>query len=549
MPNVKVKQIVVYFLNNFQQLNIYIKVFVILSLVFGTLIRIFNLFNLGFIFDMVTTQYAWGKAGWEMGYFGFWKDYNGFFDYWPVTLLIEIIIYGLSLPFGGTAQNFVTIAKLFNWSVEIIFCMVLFYISIDRDKTSFSKEEEKQAPLDKCDRAYINACLAYILPSLWFVSGVWGQNDTLVAFLTFSVICLLYKNRDSIHVADRLPVFYKDSMFWTGVFLAFTFWIKQQAILILPVLIVYHLYQKSWKNILNFIIWLTPFIVSFIYGAILYANGKWELTAIIGGCILLAGTLVMFIFINKNDNWVNVRRQAFGFLTTTSIILIPLLFLNYQRVGSTTFSVFGRTDNVANGGATFWGLIDVNGFGSDYLLKIFSGGISVNLAGYLIYLMLMTTLLWKLFDLDIKKVRTMNLQNIFSKQITLRQFILLMFLNTTSYFLFFTKMHSRYLHFGIIFGLLSLAFLTSSKQWKSWLILTTVFSFGYFLNQIAMYSIAIFGLSSDQPRWVYDLLAMFGFSPWKLSSLITLISLFYFYQILLVIVKENSSKLKILDNI
>jgi len=274
-------------------------------------------------------------------------------------------------------------------------------------------------------------------------------------------------------------------------------------------------------------------VITFLVGFRFYENGQWILTASLGAVIIVGSCLLQFVFINKLDNWRDFRHQMAGFILPALVITIPLLFVNYERTGSTTFAVLGRTDLVANGGATFWTALNTASVGSHALLNFGIFELSVSLAGYFVYIFLMGLLVWRIFDLNFKKVKTMNLSIIFSKSLSLMDFSVLMFVNTSAYFLFFTKMYSRYLHFGIIFSLIVLGFLNRTRFWKNWFWALLILHLGYFLNQVAMYSVPVFDMKSEDPAWVYDFLKGLNFAPWSGSAVISLVGFVLLYSLCL----------------
>ncbi|NJK70903.1 MAG: hypothetical protein HC932_01400 [Thermales bacterium] len=70
----------------------------ILTVIFfglGLIFRIIHINQLGHYFDIITTQAEWGKNAYQMGILNFWKNYSGYFDYMPLSVVFESWIYSL----------------------------------------------------------------------------------------------------------------------------------------------------------------------------------------------------------------------------------------------------------------------------------------------------------------------------------------------------------------------------------------------------------------------------------------------------------------------
>jgi hypothetical protein len=508
------------------------KLVLILSIVVGTGFRYYNLFNLGYHFDTVDTQYNWGKAGFEMGIFGFWKNYVGFFDYSLFSLIFETIIYWISKLFGGTDYAFVAVLKSFNWLVEILFSWYVYHIV---DKYSGEKN-----PSTKKIKAYMLAALSYLTPALWFVTGVWGQNDTLIAFLSAISLEIVYLPQFKLNLTSRFSnttwlkntfQLLDDNFFWSGVVLAISFWIKQQAVLVVPILALYHLRGKTWNDLKNFLVWVLPFLGFISVGYNLYNNGQWFDTFFLGSFLLIVFSIAMLAFLNKKDAWKDVRIQSFGFLLVSVIIIIPCAIFNYTRLGSTLFAVVGRQDIISNGGATMWRLLNMDGDATRYMIYFGTHGfLTVSMLGLSIYLIVMATLYYAFLQIDFNGLKSLNLAKIVNRSLDFKNALILTAISSSAYFIFFTKMHSRYLHFGIVFGILSLAVINLGKDFYKWLALTLIVQIAYTLNQMSVYGDQI----GDPNNAVKIILAGVNSDYWnllKLCALVFLLCFLGFYSI------------------
>ncbi len=202
-------------------------------IILGSFFRIYHLFFTGYFFDIIETQYVWGKAASELGILNFWKNYDGFFDYMPLSVVLEYLIYNLSRIFGDTQFYFNFLLKTLNLVTDIFISGIIFYLPKLIKVKTITKE----------NRLLVSS-IFYLVPSVWFVSNVWGQNDSLVVLLgLISMILLFVKN----------PTKERDfNAFLSGGILSISFWVKQQAILFVPVIYLYLLLNKEYKKLLNF---------------------------------------------------------------------------------------------------------------------------------------------------------------------------------------------------------------------------------------------------------------------------------------------------------
>jgi hypothetical protein len=593
---------------DFNQLNLRVKFFVIFSLFLGSLLRFFGFFNLGYYFDMIETQYTWGKYAHQMGGFWiFWRDYpmSKHFDYPIISLIYENFLYITSLPFGGSEQTFIVFLKSFNWIFDLVLLVFLYQIWKFR-----SKKSQNLTIQNNSNWFFTFIGLVYILPSTWFISAVWGQNDTLIVlFSLFSIWILFDSNLDSkyqnflkstnlnVNKKNKADFFnfqnfkfflksiFLDKNFLAGSFFAISFLIKPQPILVLPIILLYFFGQKTFKEIFKLGLWISPFLTFFWYGSTFYSQNQifydnssfqfkflkgilwktssnfyqisnWQIAANIGFWLL---TLILFslflaeinsFFNSKNlyknselslkltSTWQKLRRFGLGFFLIFDILNLPLLILNYQRFARVLFAPFIREDKISFGAANLWNLLDKKNESSEVLLSFYQINITVSLAGYLIFAILNIWILAKITDLNWQKIRTLKFEKVFGKELKLVDLVYFMMIFTSSYFLFLTKMHSRYLHFGIILSFISYIFLPINfMHKKAWLITTIFFSFGYFLNQLV-----VFSTNNSEPIWTRDFGKIFNLDLMNLSSIISLICFSFFYYFINSLYDQSSQK-------
>lgn len=600
-------------LNQFKTLNIFLKIFVVLSIFFGSLFRYQNLFNLGYYFDMVETQYTWGKLAFEQGIFEFWKSYPmaKHYDYPPISLVYEYFVYGFTKLTGqNSIQSFVAILKFVNWFFDLIQTIAIGYfghflsnrfpIKPGMTDTAVVQPTDNNSNLHPVSMGWFLAGLFYLSPTSWFVSGVWGQNDTLMVLIT--LVCLLmlvvrffnYHNtmgastKETVTLApagilNRSPIklgittaeLLTSQYFLAGILLAIGFWIKQQPILLLPILGLIFIHGKSNKDILKAIFWTAPFILaSTVLGLFYNSQGRKFsnpfnfITKFFGfnyptisnwGIIANFGTIIIFIIplgilaylqikeskkvIKQPLPWKQLRQFLLGFWLISTLIAIPFVIANYQRFARVTFATAIRGDSIANGATTFWGLFKNLKTSNDIVIGGNGFGLELKHAALLIYLTFVGFLLWKYLNLNLKKLQTWDLKVIFAHKLDLFQLLAIMWVHTTVYFLFFPNMHSRYLHFGVIYSLFVTFFLPLRKTavallWVSGLILLNIF---YSLNQML-----VFGSNNTDPSWVKQTIDWFSIGgrnidAWWLSSLCLTISFVLMYAALIAALPKKKS--------
>jgi|688.fasta_scaffold127204_3 hypothetical protein len=529
----------------FKELPAIIKTLFILAFLVGSGVRILGLFNLGLYFDMIYTQYTWGKTAFEMGLFGFWQNYpmSKHFDYPQLSLLYEFLIVSLMSLFGKSDERtFVGIVKIVNWAVDLLIPISILWLG-----QKFNPKNKQNIQL-----SFGLAGLSYVLPSIWFVSGIWGQNDSFVVLVTLGCLGLLFSQKNwklesttsqkTISNIDK--IWYKNLAFWSGVLFAFGFWVKQQPILLVPILGLYFVYNKTWKDLVTAFFWFLPFLSSFgAFGSIyteqqrFYENPFYQILRVFGldyptisnwgimtnaGILILLTSLLMLAFkLHQKGVWRELRLWLFGFLLLTNVVSLPAIILNNIRYARVSFAPFIRGDSIANGATNFWGIFPQFKSANDPVLDFANVQLSVRLSGLLAYLIIFAATVFVILKPPLQPRKWLKLQTFWQKEVSFPKALILMWISSSSYFLFFTNMHSRYLHFGILYALFVLAVNISEahKKWfKIWFLGVLVLHFWYLLNQML-----VFGANSTTPTWVGQFTTWFGSGelgadPWWWSS-------------------------------
>jgi hypothetical protein len=383
----------------------------------------------GFEFDTVETQFNWARNALEMGYGRFWVEYEGFFDYLPGALLLIMSFAFIANFFdtiipGDNAQAFVTVMKLFNIFADLQIAFVCFYYA-------------KLNGASKLKALFIST-LFFAMPSFWFVSNIWGQFDSFVVLLGLLSIVLMYLGARKSLTQKNI---FKNLSFWSGVFFALGFWLKPLVLLTLPLILIFYLTRKDNLEILK-----------------------------------------------------NVKNQFFGFVFCSFLIIALPMFYNPGRVGQVLLLPFTKENVVSNGAATFWALLGFGGDAGKVLIGFEGFGLSISLLGVLVFSLIMACIYLNYQGIRIRDFFVENFKifefwdKCWKRKLTLGEFSLLMTILGGAYFLFMTKMHSRYLIWSLVFGFISFAIFSNTKYWKKSLLSILIINLGYFLNQLKVYA-------------------------------------------------------------
>ncbi len=513
--------------------------------VLGFFFRISNLFHPGFEFDTIQTQYAWSQSALDYGYenkiegnwglfeiirkgfsfingYGiFWNEYKDYMDYLPGALFLGMIFAYIGnlldplLP-GGSPQAFVTVMKTFNLFIDLGIAILCYLIA--RRYAHSSKEKS----------SFILS-VVFALPSLWFVSNVWGQFDSLVVLLAaISVILMYARNKHG----GNLDLF-RDYGFWSGIFFAIGFWLKPLIILLIPLILAYHFANKKAlvikSALLNSFFWLLMAMGAGLLAA--YFNSNNNSFTILGIIFSILIGVIIYTFrisIGVEKPLTTMYRQVFGFWLG-SLIIIFLPVINNPAKFVQVLSLPLTKENIVSAGASsFWSLIGTTNDASTPIISLSGIGPSIGIMGFIIFASLMILIYLRFQGIGMGNNhfhRGLELKNIsfkldefierlFQRKISFANFTILMTLLGSSYFLFITKMHSRYLIWSIIFSLLALAAISNKKHWTGWFVMLLVMHFGFILNQLG-----VFNAWYQTIPWISHVLTMINADEGRLSSL------------------------------
>ncbi len=427
----------------------------IAALVFGIWIRLSNFGHTGFYFDVITTQYTWGKAVFDMGFISFWRDYSGYFDYLPGALYLDTIVYAISQLWGGSEQAFAFVLKVINSMSEVVFAGLVFYVA--RSIGAFSKQH-----------AFALATCAFVLPSFWFVSAIWGQIDSIVVTMTLIALTFFFR-ADAVKSSTHRAYY----IFGSGVLFATAFWIKMQPIIVLPATILLFLSHRNMPQKIRF----------FVMG---------------------------------------------GIIATLVIVVAPLL-VNPHRLGYVITTPFTRDNIVSRSASTFWTLTDISKhayFNEKYHQEV--AFLVISLSGAALYAFCSLLPVFVLYRINIKqifvKTRSFSriLRALIPRPLTYTEFMLIASVSAIAYFEFMVKMYERYLHFGTMLSVIALAALGRWKYSPVWLLGVMLLNLGNVLNLLNVY--VWWGYT--KPEWLIHWYQSLNFDKDTASSVLTLGAMF-----------------------
>lgn len=424
--------------NDFLHLSKKYQFSIILILTLAFLARFINYFHLGYVYDLISTQYSWAKNATDNGFIVFWKDYSKDLDYLPGAIYLGMIIQYINKLFGffsagGNEYGFVFVLKTFNTLNDFTFAYLLYYIA--KKNTNLSNI-----------RLFITPVLSLILPSLWFISSVWGQFDTFPVNLCIITTLLLYRAQAN-----------KNTKYGSlaGIIFGLSLWFKLQSLLILPPLILLFITFKNFQLIRQFILYFS-FTTFLILVVPLFANAQ------------RTNFVLSQVIIRSN----NVSNGASSFW--------PLV--NMRKYGTDLWFTIGNFDITAS---------------------------RVSYLVYLVFMVYLLVKLFPNIKNDIsfnpKKIWT-KIASL--AELTFLQFVTIMMISSNIYFFFFTKMMSRYLQFGFLFALIFLTLQTNISRFKLFLGAILITEVGYFINQVGIYGYyndnLIWAVAFERGAWAID---------------------------------------------
>ena len=420
--------------------------------IFGTFVRWQNLFHTGFVFDTVYTQYTWGKAAVEMGFVDFWKFYTDYLDYLPGAIYFDMAVYTLSSYWNSSAETFVTVLKAINWLIEIALSILVVL---------FARKHLRIA------HAVALGLVIYVLPSVWFISGVWGQIDTLVALLSaMSVILLAYSTTSNTTNKTVLLSLCAGVMYGVAV------WVKMQPVLLVPVIVLF--------------------------------------------------------FISLRNKYI-ILPYSLGLVAASVAIMLVPFQISPLRTMYVVSAPFWREQVISRSAASFWTLLNITE--QDFFNKQFHSDMAytiISRAGLFLYaLFSYLGVLIALRDSSHSIIHLLRspvtvIQSVLAKPLTILQLLFITTISTSAYFQFMPKMYARYLLISIVFAVFLVALERNNKKRTGYFLGLILMSLGNFINVVGVYD----WWGYTHPGWLISFFNWIPVHTNTLSSLGTLGGLF-----------------------
>lgn len=489
-------------------------IIILFFLLTGTYFRFVNLPYQGFYFDTVYCFYNWGNHSFEEGVGDFWRNYDGLFDYLPGAVYYLLFIRAIAEIFGGGEDNFVAVLKLFNFLFEVAFTAICFLLAYKKGKWRFKN-------------ALTLASIVYSLPSIWFIGIVWGQIDTLSVTLSLFAALLLYKNNSSTKI-------YKNNFFLSGLIMGISIWIKWQAVFILPFIVTFFASRNkpidSRKFIFGFII--IPILVvpqaliadtHRFLGNLLSPLSRGN--AVSGG----APTFWQLLGFEGSNEELIVKFGDSGLTVGTAgilIFLVLMLFIAYKILG---FNLLKFIKEIVRkklallltlltlGVGLFFSTLDYMLPPDQHGIQYFNFTTTNTSTAIILGLLIIPTL--TLFIIEF----ILYIRRNSKKQLSFKKMTVLLFLTNFIYFMLMMNMHSRYLHTGILTGILVFILIKNTRVHWAWGITLLLLHTSYFINQLE-----VFRDWNDSPTWPRQLSESFAFDIHYALSIVNLLCLIAF---------------------
>ena len=286
-------------------------ILVIISIVF----RIIGISFKSFEYDTIVTQNTWAESAISMGLNNFWSNYSWSVDYLPGAIVFDVIIKFIANIFNSSPQAFVVTIKIFNNLIDLIFSLAIYWIMITR--------------LDvKKDKSFFYSALFFISPAALYVSGYWGQFDSLIVMLVFISIYLMV-----------FEIKYADHFVLSGMVYALALSLKLQPAVYLPFIMIFLIVTYKFNALLKYLggflvvitaINIPPIIISPLRTVWVFIQ-----PFIRGGSISRGANTFWGLFSqlnNKADSLINLRFIQISVSTCGIIIFLILLGVILVRV-------------------------------------------------------------------------------------------------------------------------------------------------------------------------------------------------------------------------
>lgn len=464
---------------NDSRLPSWVYLFVGLSIILGSWVRYANLWNQGYHYDTIVTQYEWARYAYQHGLIHLWQDYNKSLDYPPLNLIYLNGIQIIAQKFlDGSGLSFVLVLKSWYWISDILLAVLAWFAAgLLRLKLTHK---------------ILTVSALYIIPSFWVDSAIWGQGDTFHALLVLLSLCLFYSR-------------FRYRGFLAGIVLALAVWFKLQAILVLPILLLFwaaHYRRELWLHWKWLILIAVSGIAILAFPVRLVNNqyydhkGLWEgyqdftefqtplsyatIAGIVAYLLILIGGFTV-VAVKNHKKFLQIDQFLVGFLTLTAGIISIFGTLSPIRLIRVTVGASFSDGNGPTGAANALGI-------GHSLQKYTNYGLPYWIPNALIYLA--TAFFVGILFVFLRAVYRARRNDLGSLLLILSVFIIEFFTFSVS------RVHSRYAHIGLVlFTLIAFKFPLRLRGWVG-IILVHI---GYIWNQAYVFPSDVNNL---EPKWL-----------------------------------------------
>lgn len=240
--------------------------------------------------------------------------------------------------------------------------------------------------------------------------------------------------------------------------------------------------------------------------------------------------IFILLFITLRNKTVT-RDALIGLILSTVLMLIVPFIVNPGRLGYVIGAPFTRDHVISRSAITFWTFIGTTR--QDFLNEEFHPEAVyrvVSLLGLALYAVVSFGAVFLVYRPHIKQALehiprfSAVMANIFKRDVGMRGIFIVATISTVAYFEFMVKMYERYLHFGTMLAMLTLALLIDRKSRVMWSIGVIALNIGNFLNLLGVYT----WWDYQAPAWLTDWYQSLTFNQETLSAILTLSGLFLF---------------------
>jgi hypothetical protein len=526
------------FLKDVKIFHITILIFLLFS---GLFFRIDNLSSIGDVSEVVNYRYLHPQKALDLGYEnrieGDWgildlfrKIFSfsiGYLEYWnyenfetrmmPLELLLSMVfVYfgNLIASYIGTSpiQTYIFLIRFSNIFVDISIAIIIFLLAI------FYAKSKKEIAL------YLPV-IFFALPISWLHSGLLGDFENLAILLLIFGVGLIYKGHNQ---GLKTPL-YKDRRFLSGVFLGISILIKPFAIILLPLIISFHFWNKKSEDVSRFlllILGMSLATISIIFFSLYFISINANYLYIQISAMIFLGGIYIFTYLEsfrRKSEFINLYRQFLGLKTIVFVFIILIIFINpISFLRMISGNLFLVNNNLANQ-ISMWSLFDLNLFNAS-LIEFGFVNVSGFLVGFLSFIIIFLLILLrfqgiKMSEISYRLMKSNFVKKVFGRRISISNFFILSASIALLWILLAQGQNFASTQAVLILLFIAISSISSRKSWLTIFLIILPLSFGYFISQIYYLNFA-----STNIKWIGLVYNSFKISPLEFGVFIVFCS-------------------------